>query len=282
MEQYSFGYWLKLRRKALDLTREGLADLVGYSAETIRKIETEERRPSAQLVDQLAELLEIPENQRRDFLRFARGDWQAAPAGNVESPPWLAARSREQEDPLKSKIHLATFLFTDIEGSSKLWEHEPEKMKVALQRHHEILQKAIVANGGEVFQIIGDAFCAAFPTVLSAISASVAAQQELHREQWNLPIPIRVRMGIHTGEAERKLDGDYASNPTLNRVARILAAGHGGQVLLSLVTKDLVKDSLPANTELRDMGEHYLKNLMYPERLFQLNIAGLPSDFPPL
>jgi class 3 adenylate cyclase len=224
-EPYSFGHWLRLKRKALDLTREGLADQVGYSAETIRKIETEERRPSAELVDQLAALFEIPETQRRDFLRFARGDWQAAPSGNVESPPWSVTRSREQDDPLKSKIHLATFLFTDIEGSSKLWEHEPQKMKVALQRHHEILQKAILSNGGEVFQIIGDAFCAAFLTVLSAVTAAVTAQQELHREQWDLPFPIRVRMGIHTGEAERKLDGDYASGPTLNRVARILAAG---------------------------------------------------------
>ena len=281
-EPYSFGHWLRLKRKALDLTREGLADQVGYSAETIRKVETEERRPSAELVDQLAAFFEIPETQRRDFLRFARGDWQAAPAGNVESPPWYVARSPEGDDPRKSKIHLATFLFTDIEGSSKLWEHEPQKMKVALQRHHEILQKAILSNGGEVFQIIGDVFCAAFPTVLSTLSSSVAAQQELHREQWDLPFPIRVRMGIHTGEAERKLDGDYASGPTLNRVARILSAAHGGQVLLSLATKDLVKDSLPANTELRDMGEHYLKNLIYPEHLFQLNIAGLPSEFPPL
>jgi predicted ATPase/class 3 adenylate cyclase/DNA-binding XRE family transcriptional regulator len=259
-----------------------LAERVGYSAETIRKIETEERRPSAQLVDQLAALFEIPEDQRKDFLRFARGDWQAAPSGNVESSPWSVARSREGDDPLKPKIHLATFLFTDIEDSSKLWEHEPEKMKVALQRHHEILQEAIVSNGGEVFQIIGDAFCAAFPTVLSAVSSAVISQQELHREQWDLPFPIRVRMGIHTGEAERKLNGDYASGPTLNRVARILAAAHGGQVLLSLATKDLIKDSLPADTELRDMGEHYLKNLMYPEHLFQLTIAGLRSDFPSL
>jgi predicted ATPase/class 3 adenylate cyclase len=278
----SFGHWLRLKRKALDLTRQGLADRVGYSAETIRKIETEERRPSAQLVDQLATLFEIPENQHRDFLRFARGDWQAAPSGNVESSPWLVAPARQQDDPLKSEIHLATFLFTDIEGSSKLWEHEPEKMKVALRRHHEILQNSIESNGGDVFQIVGDAFCAAFPTVLYAISSAVTAQQELHREHWDLPFPIRVRMGIHIGEAERTPTNDYASNPTLNRVARILNAAHGGQVVLSLVTKDLIKDSLPANAELRDMGEHYLKNLMYPEHLFQLNIMGLPSEFPPL
>ncbi len=282
MEQHSFGHWLKLKRKALDLTREQLAERVGYSAATIRKIEDEERRPSAQVAERLAEVFNIPQNEREDFLRFARGDWRVAPTARVEDAPWLASSAHEHET--NPKIHLATFLFTDIESSAKLWESAPEKMKVALQRHHAILQEAITSNGGAVFQIVGDAFCAAFPTVLSAISAAVAAQRGLHQEQWDTPFPIRVRMGIHTGEAERSSNasilGGYASNQTLNRVARILSAAHGGQVLLSLATKDLVKDSLPANTELRDMGEHYLKNLMYPEHLFQLNIAGLPTDFP--
>ena len=278
MEQHSFGYWLKLKRKALDLTREELAERVGYSAATIRKIEDEERRPSLQVLERLAEVLNIPENERPAFLGFGRGDWQAAPTEDVENAPWLASGS----GPSNSKTHLATFLFTDIESSAKLWEVAQEKMKIALQRHHAILQRAIESNGGAVFQIIGDAFCAAFPTVLSAVSAAMAAQQEFHEEAWDLPFPIRVRMGIHTGEAEKTSNDNYASGPTLNRVARILTAAHGGQVLLSLATKDLVKDSLPANTELRDMGEHYLKNLMYPEHLFQLNIAGLPSEFPPL
>ena len=282
MEQHSFGYWLKLKRKALDLTREEFAERVGYSAATIRKIEDEERHPSQQVVEHLAEFFHIPSEERTAFLRFARGDWQVAPQENVKDAPWLVSRSREQSDVSNPAIHLATFLFTDIEGSAKLWEKAPEKMKVALQRHHQILQEAITSNGGAVFQIIGDAFCAAFPTVLSAVSAAVSAQQELHREPWDLPLPIRVRMGIHTGEAEKTPNNNYASNPTLNRVARILNAGHGGQVLLSLATKDLVKDSLPPNTELRDMGEHYLRNLMHPEHLFQLDIPGLPSDFPPL
>jgi predicted ATPase/class 3 adenylate cyclase/DNA-binding XRE family transcriptional regulator len=281
MEQYSFGYWLKLKRKALDLTREELAKRVGYSAATIRKIEDEERRPSVQILERLAEIFNIPPEERINFLRFARGDGQSALLSDVENASWGFAEVREPEtDP--PKIHLATFLFTDIESSSKLWESDPERMKIALQRHHQILQEAITYNGGTVFQIMGDAFCAAFPTVLSAVSAAVRAQQELHQEQWDLPFPIRVRMGIHMGEAEKTSTDNYATNPTLNRVARILSAGHGGQTLLSQAAKELVKDSLPNDTELRDMGEHHLKNLMYPEHLFQLNIAGLPSEFPPL
>src|SRR5262245_4356007 len=262
MEENFFGHWLRLKRKALDLTQDGLADRVGCSVALIRKIESEERRPSAQIVERLAEIFNIPSDERAAFLRFARGDWQAAPTEGVENAPWLGSPSREQIEPSHPISHLATFLFTDIEGSAKLWETAPEKMKAALQQHHAILQEAIVSNGGTVFQIVGDAFCAAFPTVLSAVSAAITAQQELQREQWDLPFPIRVRMGIHTGEAERTSNNAYASNPTLNRVARILSAAHGGQILLSLATTDLIKDSLPANMELRDMGQHSLKNLI--------------------
>src|SRR5215510_4487922 len=159
MEQPSFGHWLRLKRKALDLTREDLAERVGYSAATIRKIEDEERRPSEGLIERLAEIFKIPPNEQIAFIRFARGDWQAAPAKGVENAPWLASTIREHDT--NPQVHLATFLFTDIEASAKLWEIAPEKMKVALQRHHEILEKAITSNGGNVFQIVGDAFCAA-------------------------------------------------------------------------------------------------------------------------
>ena len=280
LAEISFGEWLKRRRKVEGLTQEQLAEQVSCSTIALRKIEAEERRPSAQIVDRLAEIFEIPKDQQNAFLRFARGDWQSAPIAGGEDVPWRVSIAGDEDT--NPKIHLATFLFTDIESSAKLWEDAPEQMKVALQRHHTILREAITSNGGTVFQIIGDAFCAAFPTVLSAVSAAMTAQREFFGERWEIPSPLRVRMGVHTGEAEKTSNNNYASNPTLNRVSRILNAAHGGQVLLSLATKDLVKDSLPEDTELRDMGEHYLKNLMYPEHLFQLNIAGLPSDFPPL
>ena len=286
LAEVSFGEWLKRRRKAEGLTQEQLAQQLSCSTITLRKIEAEERRPSEQIVRRLAEIFEIPSNEQTAFLRFARGDWQAAPIGAIEKAPWLVSPLREHNDPSNPKTQLITFLFTDIEDSAKLWESAPEQMKVALERHHEILEEAVSTNGGMVFQIVGDAFCAAFTTTPSTISAAVTAQSQLYQEEWDLPFPIRVRMGIHTGDAERTSNdsptGGYASNQTLNRVARILSAGHGGQILLSLATKELVKDSLPAGTELRDMGEHHLKNLIRPEHLFQLEFAGLPSDFPPL
>ena len=286
MAEVSFGEWLKRRRKAQGLTQEALAQQINCSTSALRKIEAEERRPSEQIVEQLADLFNISSGERASFLKYARGNWEAAPTGVREDAPWRVSYPPEYEDPLNPRIHLATFLFTDIEGSSKLWESAPEQMKLALQRHHAILQEVIASNGGSVFQIVGDAFCAAFLSAPSAISAAVIAQRSLHEEQWDLPFPIRVRMGIHTGEGEpMSADssiGGYASNQTLNRVARILKAAHGGQILVSLVTKELLKDSLPANMELRDMGKHYLKNLIRPEHLFELNVEGLPSDFPPL
>ena len=284
-ELSSFGAWLRRRRKALDLTQQQLAERISCSTSALRKIEAEERRPSEQIVEQLAEVFHIAPNERGSFLKFARGNWNAGPAAILEeAAPWQISSPAEEVS--QPKVQLATFLFTDIVGSIKHWEIAPAQMKLALQRHHEILKEAITSDSGNVFQIVGDAFCAVFRTALSAISAAVTAQRSLHQEPWDLPFPIQVRIGLHTGEAEYTpndaLTGGYASNPTLNRVARILNAAHGGQILLSQATEQLIKDSLPANTELRDMGEHRFKYLNRPERLFQLSIAGLPSDFPRL
>jgi predicted ATPase/class 3 adenylate cyclase len=272
----SFGYWIRRQRKALDLTQQALAERVGCSLAAIKKIEGDERHPSRQIAERLAEVLDVPTSQREIFLEVARG---------VQQIDQLSLTGQPAESLVLPK-GIVTVLFTDIEGSTKLWESAPEKMKIALQRHHAILQDAITSNGGAVFQIIGDAFCAAFSIALAAISAAATAQRSLRQEPWDLPFPIRVRMGIHTGEVEPTQSdspsGGYASNQTLIRVARILSAGHGGQVLLSLVTKELVDNLLPVNTELRDMGKHQLKNLVRPEHLFQLLVEGLPSDFPQL
>jgi predicted ATPase/class 3 adenylate cyclase len=173
-----------------------------------------------------------------------------------------------------------TFLFTDIEGSTKLWERHPEAMQSALSRHDDILREAIEERGGYVFKTVGDAFCAAFATASDALTAALAAQKALHAEEWGEGGEVRVRMALHTGAAEER-GGDYFG-PPLNRVARLLSAGHGGQVLLSLPTQELVRDLLPVGAELRDLGEHRLKDLARPERVFQLVAPGLLTEFPPL
>ena len=177
-----------------------------------------------------------------------------------------------------------TFLFTDIEGSTRLWERHSSSMKVALERHDALLREAIAAAGGHVFKTVGDAFCAAFATADDALRAALGAQQALAAEDWSridpaLP-PIRSRMGIHTGVATER-DGDYYGRP-VNRVARIEAAGNGGQILLSLATQQLVREQLPAGSALRELGTHRLKDLSHPETLFQLLAPELPDVTTPL
>lgn len=177
-----------------------------------------------------------------------------------------------------------TFLFTDIEGSTKLAQQYPAQWEALRQRHHAILHKSIQAHDGTIFQDIGDGLCAAFHTAPQALEAAVQAQLALQREVWE-PAPVKVRMGIHTGAARLSNDGlraDYLGYTTLALTSRIMSAGHGGQILLSGATRELVRDALPANTEMIDLGEKRLKDLLRPEHLSQVNAKGLPNSFPPI
>jgi class 3 adenylate cyclase len=173
-----------------------------------------------------------------------------------------------------------TFLFTDIEGSTKLWERDATAMRSALVRHDEILRSAIEGRGGHVFKTVGDAFCAAFSSAPEALGAALSAQRALHAEEWDEACVIRVRMALHTGAVDER-GGDYFG-PALNRVSRLLSAGHGGQTLLSLATQELVRDALPDGARLEDLGERRLKDLFRPERVFQITASDLPSEVPPL
>ena len=158
-----------------------------------------------------------------------------------------------------------TFLFTDIEGSTQMWERHPEAMRAALARHDEILSDTVETHGGYVIKTVGDAFCCAFSTAPDALEATLEAQRALLGEEWEDTGPSRVRMALHTGAAEER-GRDYFGS-TLNRVARLLSAGHGGQILLSLATEELVRDSLPEGVRLRDLGERGLKDVFRPERV---------------
>ena len=177
-----------------------------------------------------------------------------------------------------------TFLFTDIEGSTKLAQEYPKEMPALLARHNEILHQSIQAYQGFVFRIVGDSFSAAFDTAIDALYAALDAQRKLQNERWS-PAPIKVRMGLHTGTAQLKDDlhgAFYEGYATLALTQRIMSVGHGGQILLSQTTHDLVNDRQPAETELRDMGEHRLKDIFKPEHLYQVAAANLLSEFPSL
>jgi predicted ATPase/class 3 adenylate cyclase len=173
-----------------------------------------------------------------------------------------------------------TFAFTDIEGSTQRWERDAAAMQDALRRHDAVIRAAIVAGGGHVFKTLGDAFCAAFWQPEEAIEAMVAAQNALATEDFSAIDGLRVRIAVHTGSADER-DNDYFG-ATVNRVARLLAIGHGGQILVSGTTSRLVEGALPAQTSLRDLGEHRLKDLTRPEHVFQLVAPALESEFPPL
>ena len=282
-ETLSFGYWMRRRRKALDLTQAELAARVGCAEVTIRRIEADERRPSRQIAALLAEQLQIDPAERPAFLQVARAE-QAVDRLELTSQPLIptapdSAPASPQSSPpvLPGTI---TFLFTDIEGSTRLWEQHSQAMPTALARHDALMRQLIAAHGGVVFKMVGDSVHAAFGTAPDALAAALAAQRALQSESWGAVGPLRVRMALHTGTAEAR-EGDYFGAP-LNRVARLLVVGHGGQVLLSAATWELVRDQLPPEVALRDLGVHRLKDLTRSEQIFQLVAPELPTDFPPL
>ena len=173
-----------------------------------------------------------------------------------------------------------TFLFTDVEGSTRLWESHATAMRAALARHDALVRDCIGGHDGHVFKTGGDAFCAAFHTASDALAAALEAQRALHREPWPEAAKLRVRMALHSGAVEVR-DGDYFGAP-LNRVARLLAAGHGGQTLLSESTHDLCRDQLPPLASVKALGAHGLRDLGRPESVFQVCHPDLPQSFPPL
>jgi class 3 adenylate cyclase len=164
------------------------------------------------------------------------------------------------------------FLFTDIEGSTRLWQADETAMRSALSRHDQLLRKVIAEHEGTVFSAMGDGMAAAFGSASAAVSAAVAAQRRLAAERWPTGTPLRVRMGVHTGEAEWR-DGDYFGT-VVNRAARLMAIGHGGQVLCSATTAELVGDAALTRT---DLGEHHLRDLDRPMHVFQVGEGSFPG-----
>jgi predicted ATPase/class 3 adenylate cyclase len=174
-----------------------------------------------------------------------------------------------------------TFLFTDIEGSTALWERDRSAMAAAVARHAALLRQAIESHHGVLYKVIGDAVQAAFPTAPDAVSAALDGQSALLAEDWGQLEPLRVRMAVHAGEASPDPSGDYLA-PALNRLSRLLAAGHGGQILLSQGVQQLTRGALPQAADLRNLGEHRLRDLLDSERVFQLVHPELPTHFPAL
>jgi len=173
-----------------------------------------------------------------------------------------------------------TFLFTDIEGSTRLLQQLGEKYATLLADHERLLREACESHDGHVVDVQGDGFFIAFSRALDAIQAVVQSQRALASHVWPEGVRVRVRMGLHTGEPQISASGYMGID--VHRAARIGAVAHGGQVLVSQTTHDLVQSELPLDVTFRDLGEHRLKDLRQPKRLYQLLVTGLPADFPPL
>jgi predicted ATPase/class 3 adenylate cyclase len=177
---------------------------------------------------------------------------------------------------------VVTFLFTDVEGSTKLWEEAPDSMMEALRRHDDIIDAAAVANNGVLVRPRGegDSRFVVFPNAIDAVTAGGDVQRGLAEAEWSTPEPILVRMALHTGVSDLQA-GDYYGS-AVNRAARLRGVAHGGQTLISRATCELVRDHLPPGMTIRDLGEHSLRDLTRPEHVFQIDVEGLNDTFPPL
>ena len=277
----SFGRWLQHRRRSLDLTQDDLGRCVSCSGEHIRFIEADRRRPSREVAERLATCLEIAEDERPAFVRVARGERGVEHLEATLAPPRsaLTASLPADKQPRVLPRGTVTFLFTDLVSSTRLWERHGEAMAAALACHDALLRAAIAAHHGTIVKQTGDGVHAAFARAGDALAAALAAQRALQQEAW-ADVVVRVRMALHSGEADER-DGDYYGL-VVNRAARLLEVAHGGQILLSRATAELVEEQLPPGVTLRELGQHQLKDLTRPEQIVQLVAPDLPADFPPL
>lgn len=177
-------------------------------------------------------------------------------------------------------VGMVTFLFTDITGSTKLWENYPRDMPAALEKHNAVIKQVSEVNHGYIFKGTGDGFCIVFQHAAEAVAAAVESQQRLQTLSWQKTGPLQVRMAVYSGGAEY-ISGDYFG-PIINRVARLLEAGHGGQILISESTKESLDNQDISEYQCADLGEHWLKDVPQPEHIYQVSAHGLPKEFPPL
>jgi class 3 adenylate cyclase len=173
-----------------------------------------------------------------------------------------------------------TFLFTDIEQSTRLWELYPVAMWNAFTQQEQIIRQVCSLHTGFVYKMVGDAFQVAFATAEQALLAAVEIQRSLIAAAWGETDQLHIRMALHSGTTQERND-DYVG-PLLNRLARLLETGYGDQILLSQETVQSLQAGLPPGMELCDLGQHYLRDLVRPVRIFQVLAPGLPSAFSPL
>jgi predicted ATPase/class 3 adenylate cyclase len=287
-------YWQRYGWVAPGMTISGLEDEFRLAAGKPMLLYL--KRPAPDLEPRLAEMIEgiraagtvsyrtfgTPRELERllaDDLAVLLSESFAGAEVSTEASPGGLPKSAEADLPAGT----VTFLFTDIEGSTRLWETVPEAMEVALERHDRLVSDVIGEHGGVVVTSRGegDSFFAVFASAVSAVEAAGACQLALGGEAWPEGASLRVRMGLHTGEA-RARGSDRIDHAPVNRCARVKAAAHGGQVLVTSTTRGLVEGRLGGGFGLKRLGEFRLRDLAEPELIYQLTHADLPADFPPI
>ena len=280
----AFGDLLRRFRLAAGLSQEELAERARLSPRGVSDLERGARiNPHPGTVRQLADALALSDTDRAAFFAAARGSAAPAPsAGPAAAPPpapaLLATQSRPPV-PLPP-TGTVTFLFTDIDGSTKLLQRLGPRYADVLGDHQRLLRAAFAAHSGYEVDTQGDSFFVAFPTAPDALAAAAEATRALAAHSWPEGVTVRIRMGLHAGAP--RLVGDRYVGLDVHRAARIAASGHGGQILLSAPAAELARHDLPDGMTLRDLGVHRLKDLQHPERVYQAVLADLPADFPPL
>ena len=285
----SFGDLLKRFRLAAGLSQEALAERAGLSPRGVSDLERGARTsPRPGTVRLLADALALSETDRAAFLAAAQGAKHQEPVTSADAevpraPPYTPSISVPSSlAPLSPPTGTVTFLFTDIEGSTKLLQQlgGPRYADV-LGDHQRLLRLAFAAHGGYEVDTQGDSFFVAFPAAPDALAAAVEATQAIAVHPWSEYAMVRVRMGLHSGAPQ--LVGERYVGLDVHRAARIAAAGHGGQILLSASTAELARHAPPEGiVTLRDLGAHRLKDLQQAERIYEAIVPGLVTDFPPL
>jgi class 3 adenylate cyclase len=284
----AFGELLRHARQAAGLTQSELAERAGLSVRGINDLERGVRRtPRRDTVVLLAQALRLSDEEYAAFSEAARRSGEPTARANVNTALSPLATTQSESTLATLPTGTVTFLFTDIEGSTRLLQQLGATRYASLRdTHARLLRAACAAHSGREVDTQGDSFFFAFPTATEAVTAAAEAQRATAGHLWPHGATVKVRMGLHTGAP--MLAGDHYVGLDVHRAARIGAAGHGGQVLLSASTHALLEPDLPHQVVLRDLGTYRLKDLQRPERLWQLvlldspYVPGPPADYPPL
>lgn len=267
-----FGEWLRKQRRALDLSRQDLADQAGCAEVTLRRIEAGTLKPSKELALILLEKVGIPQNEREQWTSYARG------LAGLPDDRFHSARDVGEPTPAPITVipslptGTVVFLYSDLAGFTPRWENDPESALELLAHHDRLLHPMMAEYGGKVFNVRGDNFVAAFTDPLRAVEAAIHAQSLFAKEDWGAMAPVQTRMTLHVGQAKMHSGGGYVSL-SLGYLELMEKLTQVGQIILSQAMADAVRAHLPKNIRLIDLGEHLISLREPAMHLFQLAVS---------